>query len=248
MNRIPTLDGVRGVLALIVMLVHVAAFTHPSGILILSQIPVALFFVLSGWVLTRAWDGRFGVFLARRVVRLWPVYGLSLVAGYALAWRHPQWQEFAWIPWPAYDGAVINGPVWSLYIEAWAAWFMPLIAWAGRGPVNRALLVAVGFIVASQFFAPLLFGALFVLGAALSGQAPAWAFFETRAVQFLGQVSYSLYLSHWMLLKAASIYLGPFWVPAAGVAALPLAWVVWWAVENPSIHLSRRIGARRRAP
>jgi peptidoglycan/LPS O-acetylase OafA/YrhL len=244
MRRIPTLDGVRGVLALIVMLVHVASFTYPSGILILSQIPVAMFFVLSGWVLTRAWDGRFGVFLARRVARLWPVYAVSLVFGYVLAWRHPIWAEFAWVPWPGYDGDVVNGPVWSLYIEAWAAPLMPLIAWSGRGPVLRAAAVGAGFAVASYWFAPLLFGCLFVIGAALSAQAPKIAFFERPPVQFLGRVSYSLYLSHWLLLKATVQFLGPWFVPLAGLAAFPLAWLVWWAVEEPSIQLSRRIGAR----
>jgi peptidoglycan/LPS O-acetylase OafA/YrhL len=51
---------------------------------------------------------------------------------------------------------------------------------------------------------------------------------------WLGRVSYSLYLSHAVVLAA----LGPLGV----VLVLPVAWALWWAVERPSILWSRRVG------
>jgi peptidoglycan/LPS O-acetylase OafA/YrhL len=237
------LDGLRGVLAVIVMAVHVAARLYPGPVLILSQIPVAIFFVLSGLVLTRAWDGRFGVFLGRRALRLWPVYALALAAGYLVAWRPPHWGEFFWIPWPNYDGDLIDGPVWSLFVEAWAAFFMPLIALAGRGGRLRALALGLVFVLAGRLFPPLLFGALFVLGAWLSRGTYRNAKLERPLPQWLGRISYSLYLTHWIVIAGFVRLFGPPGALLAILPALAIGHAVWWAVERPSITLSRRVGA-----
>ena len=79
------MDGLRGLLAMVVLRWHL---TERMGLLwlgVASQAAVCSFFVLSGYVLPRSWDGKFGLFLASRFLRLWPVYALSLAAGYAIA-------------------------------------------------------------------------------------------------------------------------------------------------------------------
>jgi peptidoglycan/LPS O-acetylase OafA/YrhL len=240
-GRVHALDGLRGILACIVVAVHVLTIVRPGPWLMLSQIPVALFFVLSGLVLTRAWDGRYGAFLARRFVRLWPVFALSLAAGYALAGTAPVWAEFVWIPWPRYDGDTINGPVWSLFIEAWFAPLMPLIVWGSAGRWRMLGSVA-GFLLIGLKVPQLLFGCLFVLGGYLSSGTYRNAWLESRPVQWLGKVSYSLYLTHWLVLKAAAGLVGRWGAVAALPAVFLVAWAVWRVVEQPSIAWSRAVG------
>jgi peptidoglycan/LPS O-acetylase OafA/YrhL len=240
-TRIHALDGLRGVLALSVVATHFVTIIHPSGWLILSQLPVAAFFVLSGMVLTRAYDGRYRAFLAARFMRLWPVYGLSLAAGYLISGRHPVWLEFLWIPWPGYDGDVVNGPIWSLIIEAWSAPLLPFIAWSGSGPLSRWLLANAVFAFAGAVFSPLLFGLLFTAGARLSSLDVKSRALERPAMLWLGKVSYSLYLTHWLVFRALTTALGPAGAYAGLVLVLPVAWIVWRCVERPSIALSRRV-------
>jgi len=103
----------------------------------LANFAVGLFFVLSSYVLTRSWEGRFGVFLARRVLRLWPVYALCLAAGYIIAGVPPVWSEFLWYPLIGpNDQPAINPPVWSLFLEVWAMPFMPLIVWSSSNLIR----------------------------------------------------------------------------------------------------------------
>jgi peptidoglycan/LPS O-acetylase OafA/YrhL len=92
--RVTAIDGLRGLLAVVVLAWHVCAPFGINWMLVPANLAVGLFFVLSSYVLTRSWEGRFGVFLARRVVRLWPVYALCLAQGYIIAGVQPVWSEF----------------------------------------------------------------------------------------------------------------------------------------------------------
>ncbi len=60
-RRLPALDGLRGCLALLVVVYHATdpcPITHQ--LMLASRAAVAAFFVLSGWVLVRGWDERYG--------------------------------------------------------------------------------------------------------------------------------------------------------------------------------------------
>jgi peptidoglycan/LPS O-acetylase OafA/YrhL len=130
-SRIRAIDGLRGLLAVVVLAWHVCSPFGVAWMLDLANVAVALFFVLSGYVLTRGWDGRYGVFLIRRFLRLWPVYALCLGAGYLIAGVHPVWSEFFWYPLIGpNDKPAIDPPVWSLFLEAWTMPLMPLIVWS----------------------------------------------------------------------------------------------------------------------
>src|ERR1700679_2297711 len=90
-QRLPALDRLRGALALVVVLWHATSpiglpwFAYPAKFAVFG------FFVISGLVLTRSWEGRPGVFLVSRVVRLWPTDALCLAVGYLLATQPVYW-------------------------------------------------------------------------------------------------------------------------------------------------------------
>jgi peptidoglycan/LPS O-acetylase OafA/YrhL len=246
--RLPALDGLRGLLALVVLGKH---FSERFGVQWLhqpSQAAVCCFFVLSGYVLTRSWDGRFALFLARRIVRLWPVYGLALAAGYWIADEAPVWTQFLWYPLLSPNAAPqINVPIWSLRIEAWAMLFMPFFVWTATGKPWRVLAGFLAVIVASAIWLKFFFGLYFVVGAVLSRRDFRNRFLESAGPQWLGRISYSLYLTHWLVFKVAQSRYGDAGLVASVPVAFFVGWLVWRFVEMPSIALSRRIGSVSKA-
>ena len=88
-QRFHTLDGLRGVAALVVVAIHIPAIT---GHTLIEGVPtpphgmlaVDFFFVLSGFVIANAYEQRLkrglglGAFLRYRIIRLWPLYLLAL--------------------------------------------------------------------------------------------------------------------------------------------------------------------------
>ena len=242
-SRIAAVDGLRGMLALVVVAWHIAGPLGATWMLIPANLAVAMFFVLSGYVLTRGWNGRFGVFLARRFLRLWPVYALCLAAGYLVAGLPPVWSEFLWYPIiGANTKPFIDPPMWSLFLEAWAMPFMPLIVWAAAGATMRAALCMLALILVALAFPEISVGVLFVAGAFLARAHFRSRFFESAIPQWFGRISYSLYLTHWLVLTLATRAYGPW----SAIVALPVvflvAWLVWWGVERPSIWASRLAG------
>jgi peptidoglycan/LPS O-acetylase OafA/YrhL len=248
--RVPALDGLRGVLAVVVLGWHVATPFGLGWMLFLANLATAMFFLMTGYVLTRSWNGRYGAFLLRRFVRLWPVYAACLAVGYVIAGVRPVWSEFFWYPFM--DPNVppfIDPPVWSLFIEAWAMPLMPLVVWAGTGPTMRLILAMAALILAGLAEPRLLFGVLFLGGAFLAGVDWRNRLLESALPQWLGKVSYSLYLSHCLVLTVAISAFGRWGGVAAIPAAFGVAWIVWRLLEDPSARLSQRIGrGPRRAP
>jgi peptidoglycan/LPS O-acetylase OafA/YrhL len=237
-SRSHSLDGVRGCLALLVLVSHAV----PSvPLLVLSQAAVCGFFVLSGLVLTWSWDGHYLRFLARRFIRLWPMYALCLAGGYAASGCPIAYTEFFWWPLPTPNNlAPVDPPSWSLSIEAWAMLAMPLFVWFGRGSLIRAEIGVLLCLAAALIDPHAVFGVFFVIGAWASRFKFRVAALEHPLPQWLGRISYPLYLSHWPILY---YFPGPMIVRV--LAAFALAQVLTMTIERWSIAASRTIAPSR---
>jgi peptidoglycan/LPS O-acetylase OafA/YrhL len=237
--RVAAVDGMRGLLAVVVLAWHVSAPFGINWMLMPANIAVGLFFVLSSYVLTRTWNGRFGVFLTRRLLRLWPVYAVCLAAGYIIAGVPPVWSEFFWYPLIGpNDEPAINPPVWSLFLEVWAMPFMPLIVWSSSN-IFRGATCAAGAMLVGLIVPQISILCLFVVGAFFSHIS---RLLEAAIPQWLGRISYSLYLSHALVLTVFVRAFGAWGGVLAIPAALAIGWLIWWGVERPSIRVSRKIG------
>lgn len=146
------LDGMRGVLALIVMVLHLGLSPAVSA-LSLGWLPrknwawsvsVDIFFVLSGFVLFLALDRARPSFLdyfVRRLRRLAPVYLIATVAMIALgdAVRVQMIVLNLLMVQTLIDRASINFPAWSLplelYLPALALPLLPILARSTKWPI-----------------------------------------------------------------------------------------------------------------
>ena len=145
--RFSTLDGLRGVAAIMVLLYHCDQMA-PRGYL-----GVDLFFALSGFVIARAYGDRLasgmpvGRFVALRLVRLYPMYfvggllGIMLQQGSPTMLLAPLLDERPGL-YPA------NAPLWSLVFELGAnvAWAL-VLPWFGER-MRLAVLAISGVILA----------------------------------------------------------------------------------------------------
>jgi peptidoglycan/LPS O-acetylase OafA/YrhL len=243
-GRVPCLDALRGLFALTVMLVHCLVWSGLYGPPQAVNAAVDGFFLLSGYVLALSYDGRFLPFLARRFVRLWPVYAICLTAGYALHGMLPIWQELLWIPSPRLATlGLTDKPVWTLYIEAWAAPCLPVLVTIARRHRIAGMAVAGLIMLAAQIVGgqTAFYLALFSVGVAGAQYPIAWPSCVPRWALWLGRVAYSLYLTNWLVFEVAARY-GPVVVWASLPLTLVVAWGLERTVERPSILLSRRVG------
>jgi peptidoglycan/LPS O-acetylase OafA/YrhL len=86
----PSLDGLRGVAALCVLIIHRGVWFHLDGRLAHGYLAVDFFFMLSGFVIAGAYEAKLtsgrqsiGAFVRARVFRLYPLIALGMVIGAA---------------------------------------------------------------------------------------------------------------------------------------------------------------------
>ncbi|TXT26433.1 MAG: rspF [Gallionellaceae bacterium] len=172
-HKYHTLDGIRGVAALLIVLRHTGSyfggFTFAE-----SYLAVDLFFVLSGFVIAEAYNKRIAggmtplEFMRIRLIRLYPLYLLGAILGvvHAVATmlfgsNSGNWQGldlitaalFAILMLPSLATPMlypINAPSWSLLFELFSNWlyaiFFPLLT-TGR----LLIVVAISAIALSVF-------------------------------------------------------------------------------------------------
>jgi peptidoglycan/LPS O-acetylase OafA/YrhL len=132
--RLPLPDLLRGLAAMAVMLHHEAPLYGSPGLFPRAYLAVDFFFMLSGFVLTLAFEPRLNAtlsatrFMAQRAARLWPILavGVSIAAAARLATgapfstlAAPLLASLLFLPWPQGRGGLfrLDGPQWSISYE-----------------------------------------------------------------------------------------------------------------------------------
>lgn len=173
-----TLDALRGVAAITVMLGHYDLYLTPYR-LGSAYLAVDLFFLMSGFVLARAYGRRFeeglsaGRFLSMRLVRLYPLYAIGtlltvvvaasgLIVGASMAWTWssllralvPAIAMLPALPVPGVRSGLypLDGPAWSLFYELIVN-ILLVLTWrfvSGRGAWVFIVAGLVGLVVATS--------------------------------------------------------------------------------------------------
>jgi peptidoglycan/LPS O-acetylase OafA/YrhL len=168
---IPALDGVRFLAVAFVILHHLTSGSHSSFVLHLIGLQVGnglgptLFFVLSGVLLTtvildnRGTQHRYRNFLARRALRIFPLYlgylGVAAVATFLLAGRHIQhaWVFALFLQNTFLTAASETGSVlpmyhlWTLAVQDQFYLLWPLLLWKCDSVRKLRYLCATGIIL-----------------------------------------------------------------------------------------------------
>ncbi|QDO87194.1 acyltransferase [Ornithinimicrobium ciconiae] len=236
-RRFGALDGLRAIGALMVVLTHVSAhtatsFTEPfGGILSRFDAGVALFFVISGFLLYRPYVAArltgtpspdIRGYLWRRALRVLPVLWLA-VAGVWVFFDHGtpaslylRHAALIHIYWP--ENWVLGlTQMWSLAVEAAFYVALPLLAWllvrTARDPlafVRRSLLVLVLLVLASPVW-------VYVVTVLDHATAPQWL------PAYLGWFAVGMALVTWQQARCLGI--------------LPSSWLDGWARQPVTLWL-----------
>ncbi len=199
------MDGLRGVAALSVVLLH--SF-QSKGIVTNGQLAVDLFFILSGFVIAYSYDDKLSAampkreFLLRRFIRLYPMLFIGAVSGLLIALVHNHTSPadayplasilssggLSLVVLPYFSDAItqrgfptpaifsFNPPIWSLFFEIVANIVYVLAVRRLSIPVLAAIIIA--GVVGVVWFGPLGGG----------GQADFWSGFPRVACGFFGGV------------------------------------------------------------
>jgi peptidoglycan/LPS O-acetylase OafA/YrhL len=180
-TRFDTLDGMRGIAAISVLLCHYAANAHVTTNAYLAN---DVFFILSGFVIahsygTRVKDGSMGAieYMAKRLIRLYPMYLVGIILGLPALYLFGNPPDFIWksffinalyLPYLGSfnftlfsDPTPVIGfpfpadpPAWSLFFEIVAsAAFLVLARLSRKGLIATVIACYVLFIVAGLYLA-----------------------------------------------------------------------------------------------
>ena len=248
--RVTSVDGLRGLLATYVMVAHFGNANGTGALIPFANMCVMMFFIISGYVLTRSWTGLMPGFLVRRFLRLWPVYAICITVGGYMVMKPPALSMYVWFPFMGINDQAPQDPVtWSLFVEAWAMLFMPLIVWIGRRSWATAIAIPALVLVkyyglAGYYSTDVYYGAFFIGGAYGANKTLTVSLFDTPVVQWLGRISYSLYLTHLLVIATCRFHFPALAFYIAIPSCFLVAHLTWLLVERPSIYLSRLFGRR----
>jgi len=184
---LPSLEGIRGYAFLPVFFAHyfpVSRFPYHSSLWLLplsfvmdtAWLAVPIFFVLSGYLIggilydTRERVGFFRVFYSRRILRVFPVYYITLLVIACIDSMHGvplninYWAHFLYIQnlLPGYTGNLTAAPsvqtvhFWSLAVEEQFYLTWPLVVWLcrDRRTLLRVTVLLIGLCCVFRVFAP----------------------------------------------------------------------------------------------
>ena len=185
-GELPSLTGLRGVAATLVMVDHLAqvdfSASFPLTMLPHMYVAVDMFMVLSGFILAMTYERRFQhlpagrsyrLFVARRVARLYPMYALTTLVCFGLCrlgwltFLHPDTSApalaanlLAVQTW-AWPGSSLNGPAWSISTEWLANLLFPALLPLLLGRSWQWAAGVAGLGLAAVIYAAICFGQLF---------------------------------------------------------------------------------------
>uniref|UniRef100_UPI00286BBA1D acyltransferase family protein n=1 Tax=Sphingomonas sp. TaxID=28214 RepID=UPI00286BBA1D len=158
MQRVGSLDGLRGIAAIIVLLHHASAQVGGFPLFGSGYLAVDFFFMLSGYVVALAYErrlaGELGAarFMVLRIKRLYPLMAIGIIAGAAVALAGGMpgaavgWHlaaQLAFVPIIAGSAGlyILNGVQWSLFFELFANAMhaVQLRRWSGRAMVAAVI-------------------------------------------------------------------------------------------------------------
>ena len=182
--HIPELDGVRGLAILLVLIHHFFSISYPSSMLDWAVaygvrplwIGVDLFFVLSGFLITRILvetSGKpryFRNFYARRSLRIFPLYYVSLILFLVVcpllpwggfdAYREVTGQQRGWLflylinYFTPTVGTLGNlSHFWSLCVEEHFYLIWPVLVWLAPKRVLPVALIGIGVVIGIRMYA-----------------------------------------------------------------------------------------------
>ena len=233
------LDALRGVAALLVVAHHLERSGLDFGLFSRAYLAVDFFFMLSGFVLSRAYDHRFASglgwasFMKLRLKRLWPTMAIGIALGVAVAWGGAMSPDLlavrtvaALLFVPLAIGTVhlfvLDGVQWSLFFELFAN------ALHG-GPLKRVPMASLCRLLFVSVL--LLFGVAYLHGDLTVGHVtPGWigGFARVMSAYIGGMLLYRL----WCQVGATAPRSNAGWAFGGLIVALmapalfPVSW--WW--------------------
>ena len=240
--RVLSIDGLRGILAAIVVLAHFAVRLGTEQLLPLASTCVCGFFLISSYALTLSWRGGYATFLGKRFLRLWPAYAVAMMIGAFFTGVPVAWHDYFWFPFKGRYGHFDQDPVvWSLYVEVYASLAMPLIILVSSNAI-LASFVGAGFVLAGGWDINFSYAPFFLAGSFLARAPFDFAILNSRFVQWLGRISYSLYLTHCLVIMFLESFYPSTWTYVSIPVCLLVAHVFHAVIEQPSISASQRLG------
>jgi peptidoglycan/LPS O-acetylase OafA/YrhL len=167
-HKYHTLDAMRGVAAIAVMIFHFRGMLRPLvgplGGVESGYLAVDLFFMLSGFVIAHAYDDRLRAgmpvteFMTLRFIRVLPMIWLGVAIGLAVLVIWPKYSSMqivagavfnlAVLPTPASNRMFLtNGPEWSLFFELVANAVFSALFFKLRGHVLSLLIMGMAVVL-----------------------------------------------------------------------------------------------------
>jgi peptidoglycan/LPS O-acetylase OafA/YrhL len=181
----------------------------------------------------------------RRAGTAWTAFALAAVSFLgALLLTYSVFQPWAFFSLPTRAWELLAGGLTALavpWIARWSRAVSAIAGWGGLAMIAASMLFIESTLPFPGLVAlfPVLGTVLVIASGALSPVPGLEAVLAWRPMQFIGRISYSLYLVHWPLLVipatagGAGAVLSGWSAVLATVVSVPLAWVLYRFVEVP---------------
>jgi peptidoglycan/LPS O-acetylase OafA/YrhL len=258
-KRIEALQAGRGIAALAVVVLHAHLYNPKYAIFALGVYGVDFFFLLSGFIIYHVYSARemkLRAYAKSRAIRIFIPYlpiGFASALAYAAS-HHTGWSWFASLTLLPADSRPALAVAWSLQREM-VFYCLAAAFFASRSPLAAAALWAIAIIARHLFSKPLgsvetvVFGwqnVEFVAGMYLARLAPTNLLHRIRAPRalcYMGDASYSIYLAH-LPVMAVLWRLG---MPPLGLVTIPVGAGILYhhMVEKPGLRWAERLTGER---